>query len=200
MIDITEKYNPSHITKFIGATGMKHKSAAEAKASFQLLQTGWIPCETTFSQVFYDSEGTAYRAQPDFYHPATGFYAEFKCRRMNGKGSKRAADAAMARVDANISLGYTIPAYRAFKALDNAWNHSVETMACKSKQLPSDKPLVLIYEKEQDRKEEMRCQRKGIFMLSLKNMKTFNGFLKFASLGLNVEFSRADFHYGVMPA
>jgi hypothetical protein len=193
------KYNPSKSTKFLGVTGKIHKSAAEAKASFVLYQHGWIPCETAFPQDFIDSEGATYTAHPDFQHPGTGFYAEFKAHRMNGKSTRRAAVAAMAQIDSDIARGFLAPAKRPYKALLNAWNHSIQTMACKSAQLPSHTPLVLIYETAQDLNEERRCTRNGVFMLSLENLQSFNGFLLLASIGLDVQFSRHCFRFGVTP-
>jgi hypothetical protein len=197
MIQLRSKYDPSSSTKLVGITGKTHKSAAEAKASFPLYRHGWIPCEATFPQEFIDSEGTRYIAQPDFHHPATGFYAEFKAHRMNGVGTKRAAVAAMARLESDIAQGFVAASKRGFKTLQNQWNHSIQTMACKSAQLPSNTPLVLIYETEQDINEERRCNRNGVFMLSLDNLQSFNGFLLFASMGLDVQFSRNCFRYGV---
>jgi len=98
---------------------------------------------------------------------------------MNGKGTKRAADASMAKIDADIQCGYIPASKRPYKALHHAWNHSIQTMACKTSQLPSDTPLVLIYETEQDLNEGGRCARNGVFMLSLDNLQSFNGFLLF---------------------
>jgi len=181
--------------KFVGVTNKIHKSAAEAKASFVLHKHGWVPYEEKFPQKFHDAEGTEYEAMPDFIHEATGFYAEFKAHRMNGKKTRRAAMAAMARVDHDIAQGYLDPAKRPFRELENAWHHSIQTMACKTVQLPLDTPLVLIYEKQADLNEERRCARNGVFMLSLENMHCFNGFLCFASLGLEVGFTRNGFRY-----
>lgn len=183
--------------RLVGVTGKTHKSAAEAKASFKLYRYGWMPCEEAFPQEFTDSEGTTYTALPDFRHEATGFYAEFKAHKMNGKGTRRAAVAAMAQLDSDIAQGFVAASKRPYKALENAWNHSIQTMACKSAQLPSSTPLVLIYETEQDLSEERRCARNGVFMLSLRNLQSFNAFLLFASLGLDVQFSRLAFRYGI---
>jgi hypothetical protein len=199
-MNIRSKYDSSNSTKFLGVTGKTHKSAAEAKASFVMYRYGWIPCEAPFPQEFIDSEGTTYTAQPDFHHPTTGFYAEFKAHKMNGKGTRRAAVAAMAQIDSDIAQGFLSASKRPFKALQNAWNHSIQTMACKTAQLPSHTPLVLIYETAQDLNEERRCARNGVFMLSLENLQSFNGYLLFASLGLDVGFSRNGFRYGVVAA
>lgn len=127
---LRSKYDPSKSTKYLGVTGKTHKSMAEAKASFLLYHHGWVPCEAAFPHEFTDSEGTTYTAQPDFHHPATGFYAEFKAHKMNGKGTKRAAVAAMARIDSDIAQGFIAASKRPYKALENAWNHSIQTMAC----------------------------------------------------------------------
>lgn len=70
-------------------------------------------------------------------------------------------------------------------------------MACKTAQLPSYTPLVLIYEKRQNLNEERRCDRNGVFMLSLENLSCFNGFLTFVSLGLDIEFSKNGFRFGL---
>ncbi len=139
-------------------------------------------------------------AQPDFHHPATGFYAEFKCRRMNGKSNRRSAKAAMAQVDVDIATGRLAASVRPYRALQHDWNHSIQSMACKSAQLPSDTPIVLIYESLADLNEERRCERNGVFMLSLDNLPTFNGFLLFAGMGLDVGFERRGFKYGVANA
>jgi hypothetical protein len=82
------------------------------------------------------------------------------------------------------------------KTLENAWKHSTQIMDCKSAQLSSSTPLVLIYETEQDLNEERRCVRNGVFILSLANQQTFNGFLLFASMGLDVESARTKFRFG----
>lgn len=186
--------------KFTGITGKAHKSAAEAKASFKLYPHGWVPYEAKFPQKFVDDEGAEYEAMPDFIHEATGFYAEFKAHRMNGKKTRRAAVTAMAKVDHDIARGYLDAAKRPYRELENAWHHSIQTMACKSAQLPSNTPLVLIYEKQADLNEERRCARNGVFMLSLDTLQSFNGFLLFASLGLDVGFTRNGFRYGVEAA
>lgn len=186
--------------KFVGVTGKVHKSAAEAKASFKLYPHGWVPHEQRFPQKFVDAEGTEYEAMPDFIHEATGFYAEFKAHKMNGKKTRRAAMAAMAKVDHDIAQGYLHAAKRPYRELENAWHHSIQTMACKAAQLPSNTPLVLIYEKQADLNEERRCARNGVFMLSLDTLQSFNGFLLFASIGLDVGFVRNGFRYGVEAA
>lgn len=195
MTDEVKKYDPRN--KYAGVTGKQHLSIAEAKASFKLHPFGWVPCETPFPQEFTDSEGTTYTACPDFHHPATGFYAEFKAHRMNGKKTRRAAIAAMAKIDGDIAQGFIDPSKRPYKALEHAWNHSIQTMASKSAQLPMHTPIVLIYETMQDLNEERRCERNGVFMLSLDNLHSFNAFVFFAGLGYDVEFNRRDFRYGV---
>jgi hypothetical protein len=194
------KYDPK--LPRVGVTGVVHDSAAEAKASFRLYQHGWHPCTERFPQTFVDSEGTEYRACPDFYHPATGFYGEFKAHKLNGKGTKARADAAMARVEADIVSGYVNASARPYKAREHAWNHSIQTVACKTKQLPSHTPLVLIYEKapaddNDAENEEKRCARNGVFMLTLDNLHTFNGFLLLASLGLDVQYTKRERRFGV---
>jgi hypothetical protein len=197
MLQTLSKYNASKSTKLIGVTGRIHDSAAEAKASFILFKHGWIPHTEKFPMPFYDADGTQYLACPDFYHPATGFYSEFKTRKLNGKGTKRLADAAMEKVDRDITLGRLLPDKRPYRVLEHAWNHSIQTMACKAAQLPRNMPLVLLYEKEQDLNEERRCKRNGIFMLSLENMCGLNVFLKLASYGLAVAFTREGFKFSV---
>jgi hypothetical protein len=190
-----KKYDPK--ARFTGATGKTHKSAAEAKASFKLHPHGWVPYEEKFPQKFIDDEGTEYAAMPDFIHTATGCYAEFKAHKLNGKKTRNSAFAAMAKVDNEIAQGYLDPSKRPYRELENAWHHSIQSMACKTAQLPSHTPLVLIYEKQADLNEERRCARNGVFVLSLENLHCFHGFLLFASLGLDVQFSRNGFQYGV---
>jgi hypothetical protein len=119
---------------------------------------------------------------------------------MNGKGTRRAAVAAMAQLESDIAHGFIAESKRAYKTLLSQWNHSIQTMACKTAQLPTNTPLVLIYETEQDLNEERRCARNGVFMLSLDNLQCFSGFLLFTSLGLDVGFSRNGFRYGVTAA
>lgn len=137
---------------------------------------------------------------PDFIHEATGFYTEFKAHKMNGKKTRRAALSAMAKVDLDIAQGYLDPAKRPYRELENAWHHSIQTMACKTAQLLPHTPLVLIYEKQADLNEERRCARNGVFMLSLDSLQSFNGFLLFASMGLDVQFKRNEFRFGVKTA
>jgi hypothetical protein len=192
-----ENYNPSPSTKFIGVTGTRHKSQAEAKASFALYPHGWIPFETLFPMTFTDSEGTSFRACPDFYHPATGYYAEFKAHKMNGRKSKNAADRAMALIDADIVLGKIHASKRHYRSLKNAWNHSIQKASAVAEGLSSHTPFVVIYDDEQDVNEERRCYRNNVFMLSLANMGAFQLSLRLAALGLAVGFERNGFGFSV---
>lgn len=182
-------------SKFIGVSGTLHKSKAEAKASYKLAQYGWVPCEQPFPQQFQDSEGMKFWACPDFFHPKTGFYAEFKTRKLNGVKNKARADDYVAKIDADIQQGFIRPKDKLFKLLDRAWNHSIQKIAAVSKQLPSTSPFVLIYEDEQDLNEERRCARNGIFMLTLANIGAFHMFLKLASFGSAVAFERNGFRF-----
>lgn len=195
---VLQQYNKA--TPKIGVMNTKHDSEAEAKASFQLFKSGWIPYTSSFPQSFVDADGTVFYAKPDFIHEATGFYAEFKAHKLNGKGSKNAADAAMDEVASQIALGFTRPTDIGFKRLQHAWNHSIQKVATCSSQLPNNTPLVLIYESAPDLNEERRCKRNGILMLHLANMNTFNFYLRMASFGLDVGFKRNGFSYGVQPS
>jgi hypothetical protein len=62
-------------------------------------------------------------------------------------------------------------------------------------QLPPQMPLIVIYESEQDRKEEVRCKKNGICMLSLDNLSSIQAFLRMASFGLAVRFKRNGFEF-----
>jgi hypothetical protein len=189
---ITTKYNRKN--PLIGVTGKEHKSAAEAKASFYLFNRySIIPCEDKFDQEFLDATGKKFRACPDFVHPTTGVFFEFKTKRMNGKKSKAAADQAMRKVEDSIANGWVDARKLTYKRLENAWNHSIHKVAAVAKQLPKNVPLVLLYESTQDLNEERRCVRNGVFMLSLDNLSLFGSCLKMASVGLNVDFKRNGF-------
>lgn len=189
-----DKYNRK--TPLIGVAGKEHKSAAEAKASFELYKYGFIPYENKFPQVFYDAENKPFWACPDFIHVATGMFAEFKTEKMNGKAFKARADKAMQEVDQQIAAGWVREESRTYKQLMHAWNHSIHKVAAVSSQLPLNTPLVLIYESDKVReKDENRCVRNGVFMLSLKKISAFALFLKLASLGLAVGFERYGFEF-----
>lgn len=191
---IFDKYNRK--TPLIGVTGTKHKSEAEAKASFELYKYGFIPYENKFPQVFFDAENKPFWACPDFIHVATGMFAEFKTKKMNGKGFKARADKAMQEVERQIAAGWVKEENRTYKQLEHAWNHSIQKVAAVSNQLPLNTPLVLIYENDKVReKDENRCVRNGVFMISLEKISAFALFLKLASLGLAVGFERQGFHY-----
>jgi hypothetical protein len=193
---ISDKYNRK--TPLTGVTGIEHKSAAEAKASFELYKYGFIPYENKFPQVFYDAENKPFWACPDFVHVDTGVFAEFKTKKMNGVKSKANAEKAMQRVEESIAAGWIKESGRNYKRLEFAWNHSIKKVAAISNQLPLNTPLVLIYENDKVREEdENRCARNGVFMLSLSKISAFALFLKLASLGLTVGFERQGFHYKV---
>jgi hypothetical protein len=51
----------------------------------------------------------------------------------------------MAQVDSDIAQGFITEQKRPFKVLQHQWNRSIQTMACKSAQLPSNTPLVLSF-------------------------------------------------------
>jgi hypothetical protein len=190
---IIGKYNRK--TPLIGVTGKMHKSAAEAKASFELYNFGFVPCEDKFEKTFFDAEGKPFKACPDFKHEATGVFVEFKTRRMNGKKNKETAERAMQKVEQQIEAGWIKEDNRTYQQLEHAWNHSIHKVAAVSNQLPANMPLALIYESEQDLNEERRCVRNGVFMLSLQNMSLFATVLRMASLGLAVRFKRNGFEW-----
>lgn len=192
---INNKYNRK--TPLIGITGKKHKSAAEAKASFELYKYGFVPCEDKFEQTFFDAEGKPFKACPDFKHEATGVFVEFKTRKMNGRKSKAAAERAMQYIKQQIAEGWISEDGRMYNQLEHAWNHSIHKVAAVARQLPQNTPLVLIYESEQDLNEERRCARNGVFMLSLRNLSAFAMFLKMAGFGLQVGFKRNAFEFSV---
>jgi hypothetical protein len=114
---------------------------------------------------------------------------------MNGRKNKATAERAMQYVEQQIEAGWIKEEHRTYKQLEHAWNHSIHKVAAVSNQLPSNMPLVLIYESEQDHKEEARCNKNGVFMLSLKNLSSFATFLRMASFGLAVRFKRNGFEW-----
>lgn len=78
-----------------------YDSKAEAAASDGFRRLGCISAHSHFyPHTFIDADGAEFRAKPDFFHPASGLYIEFKAGPLNTKRTKATADKAIARQEA----------------------------------------------------------------------------------------------------
>jgi hypothetical protein len=172
----------------LGATGLEHASAAEAKASFRLAPLGILPHDVAYPVTFKDRTGATFTARSDFRHERSGVMFEFKASNLNSKTTIATAAKAEARVMRDEALGFLNPRNRTFRLLDAQWNHSLYKQAAVVASL-SPASVVLVLKEAPDAKEAERLTKAGIFWRTLKTISPFALYLKLAALGLDVGFT-----------
>lgn len=164
---------------------MTFDSKAEAKASPEFTRLGCIPARSPFPVTFTDADGTEFHALPDFYHPATSVYIEFKgATTLNGKKTKATADSAIERQQA--WKGTLIP----WDWLQHGWNHAAAKIAITQQAIAAaGGALLLVFAAPPDAETIKRLNSRQVFwlMLGTPQWRQFASFLKFASAGFPVQ-------------
>lgn len=163
---------------------MTFDSKAEAKASPEFTRLGCIPARSPFPLTFTDADGTEFRALPDFHHPATGLFIEFKgADTLNGKKSKATADKAIERQ--RVWKGSLIP----WDWLQHGWNHAAAKIAITQSAIASTgRALLLVFAAMPGAETIKRLNSRQVFWLVLDTpqWRQFASFLTFASAGFPV--------------
>lgn len=165
----------------IGHGGQPFDSAAEAKASFRFAELGCIPCKQTFPQIFKDSEGTEFQAKPDFYHPGSKLYIEFKCATLNGRKTKANADKQEA--DKLQFKGFLSD----FDRINLQWNHAKQKHAIVQKTL-TPQNFIVVFDKPPSWGDAYTYFKAGIVFCPMSALPTYLAKVRLAKAGLNLPF------------
>lgn len=157
-------------------------SKAEAEVYPFLLSLGFVHITETFDYTFSDSEGTKFKAKPDFYHPALDLYLEYKTHPLNSKRSYRTAEKACQSMNPQYVTNKT------YFHLKHAWNHSLAKQAIVQKKLGTEK-FIVCFDKAIDSKDIDRHLSKGLFACTLNSVKSYLTYILMKKAGFKASFS-----------
>jgi hypothetical protein len=143
-----------------------YDSKAEAAAAGEFARLGCIRASGHFPQTFTDADGTEFRAKPDFYHPGSGLFIEFKAAPLNSKTTKATAERAEASQLARKGL------LTGYDRLKCGWNH------CKAKQAIVQRKLtpqtfVVVFKEPPTFREALGYVRAGIVFIPLYALPSY---------------------------
>jgi len=165
----------------------KHfSSIAEAKADAIFTALGCIRCESFlpyFPDLFKDANGDEFKALPDYYHPATNTFFEYKTCALNGKKSFKTADNKLRaqyrhNIGPDTGLTYAQVSAATWAAkyrndcLLHAWNHALAKQLAVQKTLGTEN-FVVIFGNTLDAKEALKYEKKGLAFLPLAKLEAF---------------------------
>jgi len=169
------------MTTHIGHGGTPYDSKAEAAASFQFAKLGCFPASGFYPQTFTDADGTEFPAKPDFFHPASGLYIEFKAGKLNGKKTKANADRAIAsRQEFKGSLSL-------YDFLSHGWNHAKAKQAIVQRQL-TPQNFIVVFDKPPTFAEAIDYVRAGIVFVSVSALRSYLLHARLAKAGIRTGF------------
>lgn len=158
-----------------------YDSEAEAAAAGELARLGCFRAIGHFPQAFTDADGTEFRAKPDFYHPRSDLFIEFKAAPLNGKKTKATADRAMASKQ-EFRGSLTL-----YDFLSNGWNHAKAKQAIVQRVM-TPQNLIVVFEKPPTAKEATKYVKAGIVFIPLSALASYLGYVRLLKAGLQVDF------------
>lgn len=179
-------FNLTHTTQkpTQGHGTASYDSRAEASASHLLATHGIVRDESgLLPTTFRDADGRQFAAKPDFIHPPTGIYFEFKDSFLNGTKTKTTAER-QHQSSRSKSPGY--------KDLKFSWSNSAVKLALVQEGMAdAGRALIALFWHEPDQKTIGRMNRQGIFwtVYDSPSWRSLLGFLKMRSHGIPVTLS-----------
>ncbi|MGZ9711497.1 hypothetical protein ACXX82_11875 [Glaciimonas sp. GNP009] len=148
---------------------------------------GCIPCQTFaphFRTLFTDMSGYEFKALPDYYHPPTNTFFEYKNGLLNGKKTFKTADNKL-RAQYSYRFKQEPPTshyevskrlwdskYYRVDCLDHSWNHALAKHLAVQLALGVEN-YVVVFGNNLPEKETLKYDRKGLFFLPLSGLEGF---------------------------
>jgi hypothetical protein len=133
----------------------------EQIAALQLEPLGFVNCNKTILPYAFRDKDKEFFAMADFYHPELDLYVEIKHSHLNGKTSRRTADAAYARIEP-----WRLQKYSTHCQIQTQWNHSATKHAIVQSTIGAAQ-YVVVFTKEPDDETMKRILKLGIHAYSL---------------------------------
>lgn len=160
-----------------------HDSKAESRASSIFSRLGAIPCNTQFDAIFVDKRDEEFRARPDFYHPQSGVFIEYKPCTLNSVTSKSASRNKLA-AQARYRGGQPTK----FDQLRYGWNQSkVKQAIVQAKLTPQN--FIVVFDKKPVFSDAKAYAQKGVTFCTLNSLPSYLAYAHFRKLGLPVSFT-----------
>ena len=161
--------------------GTPFDSKAEAAASPEFSRLGCIRSTGRYPQTFTDADGTEFRAMPDFYHPASCLWIEYKAAPLNGKKTKANADRALrSRRD---FAGYLTR----YDMLRHGWNHAKAKQAIVQRKL-TPQNFVVVFKDPPTIAEAMEYLKAGVVFIPLSSLPSYLLHARLAKAGIQTGF------------
>lgn len=158
-----------------------YDSKAEAAASQELARLGCTRPAGQYPQTFTDADGTEFRAKPDFYHPRSGLYIEFKAAPLNSKTTKATAERAEASQRARKGFLTT------WDWLQCGWNHAKAKHAIVQRVL-TPQNFIVVFDKPPSIAEAGDYKKAGIIFVPLSALPSFLLHARLAKAGIRTGF------------
>lgn len=168
--------------KYIGYGGEPFHSIAEAKASFRFAELRCFSAKGRFQQTFTDSQGTEFRACPDFYHAGTGLYLEFKTHTLNGVRTIASSEKQLSEKEQRNGF------LKMFDRLKLAWNHAKRKHAIVQAKL-TPQNYVVVFEKPVPAKDAMAYIEAGIVFCTMNSLPSYLAKATLAKRGIHAGFT-----------
>lgn len=162
-------------------TSYTFDSKAEAAAFPEFQRLGCIRASGPYPQTFTDANGTGFRAKPDFYHPASGLFIEFKSAPLNGRKTKATAERAEA---SQLERKGFLTRY---DWLQCGWNHAKAKQAIVQRQLTPQR-FVVVFDKPPTFAEAMKYMKAGVVFIPLSALPSYLLHARLAKAGIQTGF------------
>ena len=158
-----------------------YDSKAEAVAAGELARLGCIRASGPYAQTFTDADGATFHACPDFHHPATGLFIEYKAAPLNGRTTK--ATAHRAEASQMQRKGFLTR----FDWLQCGWNHSKARQAIVQREL-TPQNFVVVFREPPTIAEAVDYSKAGIVFIPLSALPSFLLHARLAKAGIQTGF------------
>lgn len=169
------------MTSYSDHGGTPFDSKAEAAAFPEFQRLGCIRTSEPYPQTFRDADGTAFRARPDFYHPASGLFIEFKAGSLNGKRTTATADRALA---SKLEFKGTLSVW---DWLQCGWHHAKAKQAIIQRQLTPQR-FVIVFKEPPTLAEAIEYMKAGVVFIPLSALPSYLLHARLAKAGIQTGF------------
>jgi hypothetical protein len=154
-----------------------YDSKAEKAAFPHFQRLGCIRASGHYPQRFRDADGTEFRACPDFFHPASGCWIEYKAAPLNSRTTKATADRAEA---SQLKRKGFLTRY---DWLQCGWNHSKAKQAIVQRQL-TPQNFVVVFKEPPTIAEAMAYVKAGIVFIPFSALPSYLLHARLAKAGI----------------
>ncbi len=158
-----------------------YDSQTEAAVFPEFDRLGCIRASGHYPQTFTDTDGTAFRAKPDFFHPASGLYIEFKAAPLNSKTTKATAERAKASQQARKGF------LTGWDWLQCGWNHSKAKQAIVQRVL-TPQEFIVVFHQPPTLAEARTYKDAGIVFVPLSALPAYLLYARLAAAGIKTSF------------